>query len=185
MKKYIYLIITITFLGAIGNSVYQQINKKSAKSVRLECHKSSTVFEKVINPTLLKQLQNDIQHGNLKVTTEIEKATYMESTLFDFVDQEKIKKEFESLVAVNTSDNLKNSLNILIYENDKNDPGKKTAKSKLYAGYLMFSFKVDNTLVYKLQIDFFDNEGKDISKVLQCALKSILTIHNGVEDETK
>lgn len=177
MKKYIYIIFTAALLFLIGKSIYEQINKTGAKSLRLECHKNSTVFEKVLKPELLEKLQKDIEKGNIKVDIQIEKAKYMESKLFNHVDPQKVKKEFITLLNYKTLDKkTKNSVNILIYENDKNDPGKKTPKSKLYAGYLVFSFKVDNTLVYKLQIDFFDHQGKDISKVLKCALKSISTI---------
>ena len=63
-------------------------------------------------------------------------------------------------------------LMLIIYD-DPNDPNKKTEKSKLYAGYLVFSFKLKNTLIYKIQIDFIDKKGADISKVLDCAIKSL------------
>eukprot|EP01156_Anaeramoeba_ignava_P006593 Anaeramoba_ignava/a349064_22.p2 GENE.a349064_22~~a349064_22.p2 ORF type:complete len:178 (+),score=6.66 a349064_22:827-1360(+) len=177
MKKYIYIIAAAVLVFFIGQSVYQQVNKKSAKASRLECHKNSTVFEKVLNQNLLAQLQNDIKNGEIKVNINIEKAKYMKSKLFDFVDPENVQTEFAKLAGQKASaDEPNSSVDILIYENDKNDPGKKTEKSKLYAGYLVFSFKVGNTLVYKLQIDFLDHEGKDISKVLECGLKSVLTI---------
>ncbi len=180
MKKYIYIIIIAVLAFFIGQSIYQQINKTSAKASRLECHKNSTVFEKVLKPELLSRLQNDIKNGKIKVNINIEKAKYMESKLFNFVDQQNVKKEFEDLIKKKTSIETTSSSNvaILIYENDKNDPGKKTQKSKLYAGYLVFSFKVDKKLVYKLQIDFHDHQGKDIPKVLECALESIQTIKN-------
>jgi hypothetical protein len=179
MKKYIYIIIIAVLAFFIGQSIYQQINKTSAKASRLECHKNSTVFEKVLKPELLSRLQNDIKNGKIKVNINIEKAKYMESKLFNFVDPQNVKKEFEDLIKKKTSmDSISSNVDILIYENDKNDPGKKTQKSKLYAGYLVFSFKVGNTLVYKLQIDFLDHEGKDIPKVLECALESVQTIKN-------
>lgn len=176
MKKYIYLSIAAILIFFIGQSIYKQINKTGAKSARLECHKNSTVFEKVLKQELLAQLQEDIKKGNIKVNIEIEKAKYMESKLFEYVDPQIVKKQFIDLLKSDQNKETKNSVNILIYENDKNDPGKKTDKSKLYAGYLVFSFKAGNTLVYKLQIDFWDAQGKDIPKVLQCAIKSILTI---------
>lgn len=176
MKKVIYIILTTALLILIGQSIYKQLNKTGAKAVRLECHKSSTVFEKVIKKDFLKQLKSDINTGNIKVNISVEKAKYTESSLFSFVDPQKIKNEFEKLLNSNINNNSNSSVDILIYENDKGDPGKKTAKSKLYAGYLVFSFKYNNKLTYKLQIDFHDHEGKDITKVLKCALKSIKTI---------
>ena len=178
MKKFIYIIISIVFFVAIGNSIYDQMNKKSAKSVRLECHKNSTVFEKVLKPKLVTQLQDGIKNGAISLEIEIEKAKYMDSKLFEYVDPQVVKKDFINLIK-NVKNNEKNvQVNILIYENDKNDPGKKTAKSKLYAGYLVFTYKVQNKLVYKQQIDFLDHEGKDIPKVLDCGLISVLTLSN-------
>jgi hypothetical protein len=178
MKKYIYIIVITFLVVAIGNSVYQQVNKKSAKSVRLECHKNSTVFEKLLKAELLDKLQSDIKNGNLKVTIDTERSKYMESKLFDFISKEKIEQDVQKLLNKNslTTDDPISSVNILVYENDKDDPGKKTKKSKLYAGYLVFSFKVDKSLVYKLQIDFFDHEGKDIEETLKCGFKSLLTL---------
>ncbi|MEA3354343.1 MAG: hypothetical protein U9Q33_11060 [Campylobacterota bacterium] len=178
MKKYIYIIISVLLIGTIGNSIYKQMNKKSAKAARILCHKNSTVFEKLLKPNLLTKLQADIKNGNIIVTVEEEKAKYMKSRLFDFVNKNEIKDKFEKLLNIKDTVSSKDitSVNILIYENDKEDPGKKTKKSKLYAGYLVFSFKVDKTMVYKLQIDFMDHEGKDIPKILECALKSINTL---------
>lgn len=175
MKKSIYISIILIAAFFLGKSIYEQINKKTAKTVRIECHKNSTVFEKVLKPQLLENLQNDIKKGDLSVSIEIEKAKYMQSELFKYVNPQNVKEQFESIAKIKNNES-KNKVNILIYENDKNDPGKKTAKSKLYAGYLVFSFKVENALVYKLQIDFFDLEGKDIQKVLECAYESIISI---------
>ena len=175
MKKYIYITIILLFLGMLGNSIYQEIHKKESKSARLVCHKNSTVFERVFKPKELIDLQKSIKNGNIKVTTEIEKSKYMNSTLFQYLDQNKVKNDFKRLL-VGTNQNANTLVNILIYENDKKDPGKKNAKAKLYAGYLVFSFSVNNKLIYKLQIDFFDKKGKDIPKILECGLQSILTL---------
>lgn len=174
MKKIIYTIIAFIVLFLIGQSIYQQINKTTAKAARIQCHKNSTVFEKVLKPKLLNTLQNDVKNGDISVNISIEKAKYMESKLFNYVDPINVKKQFEKLIKTTGKNN--SSIDILIYENDKNDPGKKTPKSKLYAGYLVFSFKQNNKLTYKLQIDFHDHKGHDIPKVLQCALNSIQSI---------
>jgi hypothetical protein len=177
MKNYIYGIIAIALIVGVGKSVYDQVNKKGAKAQRLECHKDSTVFEKVNNNELLKLLQEDLKQGNVTVSIQSEEAKYMESKLFEYVDENAVKQEFINYAKLQNTDlNNRSSINILIYENDKEDPGKKTPKSKLYAGYLVVSAKVDNKLAYKLQIDFFDHQGKDISKLLQCVVESIQTI---------
>lgn len=178
MKKYIYIVAAFFLVGVIAQSVYQQLNKKSAKSDRIECHKKITVFERVANKKLLPLMKQSIQKGAFKVNVTKEEAKFMESKLFAFVDPIQVKEQFLQTLGVKTftNTNIDTVIDILIYENDKNDPGKKTAKSKLYAGYLVFSFKQNNLLVYKLQIDFMDHQGKDILKALQCAVDSFNTL---------
>jgi hypothetical protein len=177
MKKYIYIVLIIFFIGAIGKSIYDQLNKKSPKATRLECQKYSTVFERVLKPKLLKEFQLNFKNGEVNVNIEIEKAKYMKSKLFEYLDANAVKNDFIKIAGLNDQGkNYPSSIDILIYENDKKDPGKKTPKSKLYAGYLIFSVKVNNSLVYKVQIDFLDEKGEDTQKVLQCAVKSIQTI---------
>ena len=44
----------------------------------------------------------------------------------------------------------------------KEDKNKKNAKSKLYAGYLVFEFKLDGKIVYKIQTDYMKQDGSDI-----------------------
>jgi hypothetical protein len=184
MKKYIYMVLLVVLTIGIGKSIYDQMNKQGAKATRLECHENSTVFEKVNSPQLFKLFQQDFKAGKVSVSIESEKAKYMESKLFEYVDQDEVKQQFIKFANLST-DGLDNrsTLHILIYENDKEDPGKKTPKSKLYAGYLVLSAKVDNKLVYKFQIDFFDHQGKDIPKVLQCAIKSIQTMELKKEEQ--
>lgn len=177
MKKYIYIVFSLLVIGAIGKSIYDQVNKKSAKSTRIECHKYSTVFERVLKPELVHEFQRYFNEGKVNVTIKIEKAKYMESKLFEYLDDTTLKNSFITLSKL--QDQTKKypaSIDILIYENDKKDPGKKTAKSKLYAGYLVFSAKLDNKLVYKLQIDFLDEKGNDTQKVIECVIKSIQSI---------
>lgn len=177
MKKYFYILLGFIIVVSLGKSIYDQVNKKGAKSTRIECHKYSTVFERVVKPKLLSKFQSYLNEGKVNLFVEIEKAKYMKSKLFEYLDKDQLKKSFISLSKL--QDQRKKypaSIDILIYENDKNDPGKKTAKAKLYAGYLVFSAKVNNSLVYKLQIDFLDEKGADTTKVLSCAIKSIQSL---------
>ena len=69
----------------------------------------------------------------------------------------------------------------MVYENDKKDPGKKTPKSKKYAGYLTATFKIDNKKVYKIQTDFMSLQGEDIPQRISCIVKSVMTL--GKENE--
>jgi len=177
VKKYIYILIVLFFAGAIGKSIYDELHKKTAKSTRLACHKDATVFERLVAPELLKQYQNSFSTGEVNVHIEIEKAHYMESKLFNYLDPQQLKDTFIDFAKLkDQSKQYPATMDILIYENDKNDPGKKNSKSKLYAGYLVFSAKYNKRLVYKVQIDFLDHQGKDTKKVLQCAIKSIQSL---------
>lgn len=176
MKKYIYVVISVVVLAILAQSIYTQVNKKTDKSFRIECHKSTVVFEKILNKDLIQTLKKQINSGDFTISIKEEPSKYMKSKLFDFVDSKKIKDEFSSLLKQQNDTNKKGSIEIIIYENDKEDPGKKSPKSKLYAGYLVFSFKSDNSLVYKLQIDFKDEKGKDIPKILVCAKESFFTL---------
>lgn len=164
----------------VSSAIYEQMNKKSAKSTRLDCHKKSIVFERVNNPKLISQLQELLKSSEVIISTRIEKAKYMQSTLFEYIDEKNVKELLKRYIKAYNKDNININKNItidlLIYENDKKDPGKKTKKSKLYAGYLVFDFKLDRKNVYKIQIDFMDLQGRDISEKLKCALKSVMSV---------
>jgi hypothetical protein len=51
-----------------------------------------------------------------------------------------------------------------------------TKKAKMYEGYLLFEYKLDTKLIYKMQIDFLDKEGRDIGSVMECSLKSLWSL---------
>ena len=40
----------------------------------------------------------------------------------------------------------------------------------------MFEFKLDNKLLYKIQSDYMDIDGKDIKERMDCAIRSFLTL---------
>ncbi|NOQ29898.1 MAG: hypothetical protein GQ570_02120 [Helicobacteraceae bacterium] len=176
MKKYIFIVVGLFIFISIANEIYTQVNKKDAKSKRVECQEHSTMFEKVVNKELLNTLQKSLKSGSVDVEVTAQKSTYMKSKLFEYVKESDIKDNFLKLVNKNRDTKATAKVDILIYENDKKDPGKKTAKSKLYAGYLVLSFNIQSTLVYKIQIDFMDDKGRDVQRVLECALNSAKTI---------
>ena len=155
MKLYIGIFIGACFVYLIGSSIYTQIQKenKSARSSRISCHKDATVFERLYIEKEKKAIQKKLEEGNYTLSSSVLKAVYSKSKLFDFVDLD------------------------YIYENDVDDPGKKTAKSKLYAGYIVVKFKNDkNELIYQVQVDFMDKKGADLPQSIKCAIKSFITI---------
>jgi len=104
----------------------------------------------------------------------------MKSRLFEYVNLEDVDTMVtETITAKQHLKNIsgeKLHITYYIYENDKKDPGKKTPKSKLYAGYLHFTFEMNGTKVYINQSDFMDLQGQDISKSVQCVIDSFLSV---------
>jgi hypothetical protein len=169
----------------VADGIYKEITykPKSAKSTRLICHKEAITFERVLKPNLVTNLLQTLKSNKYKISIRADKAIYMPSVMFEYVDVNKISKDIrkniqeyklKNIIAKKSDDVL---LNILVYENDKLDPGKKTQKSKLYAGYIEISAKVGKVYVYKVQIDFMNLKGKDIPKRVSCLTKSIMTLN--------
>jgi len=102
------------------------------------------------------------------------------SHLKDILTITQADKMLNSILKTYIKSNIANEKKLIIdyyiYENDKEDKGKKGAKSKLYAGYVLFEFKLDNKLVYKIQTDYMDIDGKDIKERMVCAIDSFLSI---------
>ena len=187
MKKYIatFIIVFITF--AIGSGIYNQINKDKTpgKAERLVCQKKVTSFERVFDITQLQAAQKILSTQGLKFTSSVEKAVYAKSKLFNFVklkDTDIIfKNKLNSFKTNKTTDiNISQQndfkLSYYIYENDVKDPGKKTKKSKQYAGYVVTKLKnKKNKLIYQSQIDFMDFKGADTASSIECGVESLLT----------
>jgi hypothetical protein len=181
-KKNLGIFIAVFLVTAIATSVYQQMTKKtiSAKATRLVCQKKTTTFEKIFKKDLMKKAQDLLKSNNYILKSRVWKSKYEVSKLFNFISKEDIdNKTIQSISKYIKNDNsTKEKLIIQFYtrENDMKDPGKKTKKSKLYAGYLVYEFKLDNKLVYKIQTDFMDFHGKDISNRINCIFKSFTTL---------
>ncbi|DAB34772.1 MAG TPA: hypothetical protein CFH82_03395 [Sulfurospirillum sp. UBA12182] len=176
-KILLWLIIAIvTFY--LAQAIYIKLNS-SAKAKRLPCHKEVVVFEKLYEKGLLHKIQEALSRGDLTLEVKAQKALYMDSTLFTHITTEEIEdlikkslKKYEKSLHVKDK---KLFLDVIVYENDKLDPGKKTPESKLYRGYLVFNFLYEQNLIYKVQIDFMDEYAKDIEKRVDCALHSLMS----------
>ncbi len=182
-KNKIGLLVVLLLALAIGNEIYKQINKvpKSAKTARLDCHKKTITFEKVLKPKLIKELHQVLASEDYKLEIFAEKAKHMETKMFNYVDVDVVEKDIiekfnnhklKSKIAKNGS----LIIDVLIYENDKKDPGKKTKRSKLYAGYLEFTFKLNKKVVYKIQSDFMKMKGEDIPDRISCIIDSVMSL---------
>lgn len=177
--KYIATILAFVFLVFLVKVGVDSTGKKSSKSVRLECHKKSTVFERVYDQALIKKVQRALQKGEYELLSRAKKAQYMESKLFEHVDMEAVDQIVKSAFAAHkdpaAESNTSVTVDYFVYENDKDDPGKKTKESKRFAGYLHFKVMSGGERVYVIQIDFMDMQGKDIPEKVECAVQSIMT----------
>lgn len=176
MKKTLFWTFIILIVCLIAVSAYKQFNKKGAKSSRLECQKEVVVFEKIYASEKLAELKNLLAKQNVKYSFRVEKSKYMESKLFEFVDADKTSEMILHSFGFENNQTSQLELAVLLYENDKLDPGKKSEEAKKYAGYLVFDFSISGVLIYKIQIDFMDMQGKDIEKRVDCAMKSVQSL---------
>lgn len=174
--KYIITLLVTVVLAFMASTLFMKISKKSPKSHRISCHKSTTTFEKVIDKNGLKGLQNALKDGDFSLHATPLPSKYMPSQLFLHVNVEDIKREFLALFPEPKGGKKDANIEIFVYENDKLDPKKKTKKSKLYEGYLLFNFSYKDRLIYKLQLDFYEKNGKDIAPLLGCAKESVWSI---------
>jgi len=177
--KYIYTIIVIALIYFVGNDIYKQKIKTGAKSTRLACHKTCKVFERVYDDELLKKAQETVRAGEYKLTSSIKKAKFVQTEMFQYVHIEDVdqmvKDAIEKKKQADAKAEGKVHIDYYIYENDKADPGKKTKKSKLYAGFLRFILTYNGKKFYSLQADFMNLKGEDIPKSVECAIESFVT----------
>ena len=155
---------------------------ESGKAKRLLCQQQMTSFERGFGDEFIKKAQQQLESGNYKFSSYIEKATYAPSKLFDFIKLADMDKVTANLLKANIKTNKPNDeklrISYYIYENDIGDPGKKTKKSKLYAGYVVYKFyNKNNKLIYQSQIDFMNKQGDDVPASIQCAIESFATFN--------
>lgn len=177
MFKYFAALLTVVFFYILATDV---MNQKSAKTARLECHTKSTTFEYVYKKERVKSTQDALKSGNVEIKSKFKLSEYMPTKLADHISLSEVDKMIQKQVDLHRTTSKSNDTKLLIdyfiYENDKEDPGKKTAKSKLYAGYLVFHFLLEGEKVYRIQIDFMDLQGKDIEEKVNCAINSVWSL---------
>jgi len=177
--RYIKIAVALLLLFFLGLSVFEQITKTGAKASRLSCHTKSTVFEKVHKPSLLKELQNALRSTQTEISVEALKAVYMPSKLFEYIELEDVRQrtkvEFERFIHSSTTQRQA-KISIVVYENDKLDPGKKNEEAKRYAGYLIYRYYLGSELVYQIQVDFMDPQASDLGEKIACAVESVMSL---------
>ncbi len=171
-------------VGFISFFTYGIISKQQSnplkKEKRLACHKKTITFEKIVDVKKLNEAIKLLESNNYKILSRIEKSKYMKSTILNYISVDKANLILNEAIKPYMKNDNKSKKKLLvdyyILENDKEDKGKKGTKCKLYAGYLVFEFKLDNSLVYKIQTDYMKIDTSDIKERMDCIIKSFVTL---------
>ena len=172
--------ILILIIGIVTYSVFDQINKIDPKTKRISCQNKTVTFEKIdFNGPIIEAIDL-LESNNYTLNPSIEYSKYMNSHLINILSLPQANNKLKTIIKtyIKTEKESRKKLDITynIYENDKEDKGKKGAKSKLYAGYLLFEFKIDGKQVYKIQTDYMNIDAKDVEERMSCVLESFTSI---------
>lgn len=177
-------IVSIIIIGLLSFLLYGVYSKtqKSIKSKRLECQSITTTFEKIFLEAPINEAIKTLKNGNYQIISHIEYSKYMKSNLINILDKNQsdvlLKNILEkNMISKKEDSKEKTIIDYYIYENDKEDNGKKNNEAKSYAGYLVFEFKYENKLVYKIQTDYMNLDGNDIDKRMNCVIDSFISIN--------
>jgi hypothetical protein len=176
----IILLVVMTF---VAYGVYKQANK-SIKTKRIECQAKTTTFEKIFIEEPIKEAIKSLKTNSYTINSSIEYSKFMKSNLVNILTKEQADEKLEKIIKSYIADtNIQTNtdekrllIDYYIYENDKEDKGKKNNDAKSYAGYLLFEFKYDNKLVYKIQSDYMNLDGNDIEERMTCAIRSFTSL---------
>lgn len=178
MKKLVSIIIVL-LLTTIGFSIYKQI-KKDLKLKRVECQEKTITFEKLYYQNKIERALKLLQTHNYIIESEIEYSRLMKSNLIHHLNVAQSQQLFESVLRSYlkeaTPSKEKLIIDYYIYENDKEDKGKKQDGAKKYAGYLVFEFKLNKQVIYKIQTDYMNNDASDIAERMHCVMNSFITL---------
>ncbi|GGD45764.1 hypothetical protein GCM10012288_20120 [Malaciobacter pacificus] len=179
MKKILPLIIIVVF-SVIFYAIYKE-STKSLKIKRLACQAKTTTFERVFAQGPVKEGIDALLNKNYIIKSNIEYSKYMKSNIKQSVYIEDLDRLLTSVIdryakPTDSTDTKKVLIEYYLYENDKEDKGKNNDKAKEYAGYLMFDFKYDNKLIYKIQTDYSFVDTRDVEERMECAINSFISL---------
>lgn len=156
----------------------QTDSKKKVKNSGLPCQQDVVCFDKVYDKKLIKEAVFLLNKGNFILSGELEYSSYMQSVLKQMnLDIKEFDSEFKKEIQTAINHNMQKyvRINYEIIENDKKHPNKKNSKSKhckLYAGYLLTSFKMNGRQIFRMQIDFNNYDIDEIKKRIKCSIKA-------------
>jgi len=179
MTRVLYFFLAL-FIVAISYGVYTQVTKESIKSKRVVCQNKTTTFERIYSKQNIQKAKKLLLTSNYDLHLTIDYSKYMPSNLKTIINKEKLETMIKDIIS-NYEDTNKSSENNLqidayLYENDKEDKGKKSKKAKLYAGYIVFEFKLNNKSIYKIQTDYMHLDASDLEDRINCSIKSFVSL---------
>lgn len=114
-----------------------------------------------------------LEQGNVHYDCSITPSRYMESVISHHVTVDMLTTASQKSLGNGNNPDSPLKIRCELIENDKLDPGKKSKNCKLFAGYLLYTFFLDKTQAYKIQIDVMDSKGGDIPERLSCIQESL------------
>lgn len=143
---------------------------------RPPCQKEVTSFAKWQNhPAKIQKAQQNLHTGNYRINGKQTYAYYMPSDLNGSISDAEITGYFVKAIGTGSApgeDPL--TIDYRLIENDKYDPNKKNPPKKAFSGYILISFKLGSTQLYRMQIDYLDPKAADLSRRVECAIRSFL-----------
>ncbi|MGM0518455.1 MAG: hypothetical protein ACQERD_02290 [Campylobacterota bacterium] len=183
--KYALYGILIFIIGFIVYGVFTQIKKTTSfDSKRVSCQEKTTTFENINTQQPIKKAIKIFESNNFEIDGYIDYSKFMSSNIEGKITSQDIKQRIIKIAKEFTIENSKlntqNQLDIdfYIYENDKEDSRKKGDNCKLYAGYIVLDFLLNKKSVYKIQIDYMENDTSDLDERINCAFKSFISLKN-------
>ncbi|WP_419769915.1 MAG: hypothetical protein ACNI3C_11340 [Candidatus Marinarcus sp.] len=172
-------IFIVLIISIFSYSLYKQI-KKDLKIQRVSCQEKTVTFEKIYHHPKTKLAIELLKSNNYTLQSHIEYSQHMKSKLIDILTIDEANTQLHDTIASYVFKEKPNKdrliIDYYIYENDKKDLGKKQENSKKYAGYLVFEFKLNNTLLYKIQSDYMKLDASDIPERMNCIIQSFISL---------
>jgi hypothetical protein len=179
-----FALITIVMMTIVITIYVKYVPKEEPKpslNSGLECQKEVICFDKIYDLELLKEGVALLSNGNYELLGDISLATHMKPILDTKITIDQSDEMFFKAINIPQNENPQKYLTISyqLIENDKEDPNKKSDSDncKLFAGYILTSFRINGIQAYRMQIDFNTYEHAEIQKRIDCTIEALK--HNG------
>ncbi|QOG12885.1 hypothetical protein [Arcobacter sp. FWKO B] len=173
-----FALITIVIMTVVI-TIYVKYVPQETKPIlhsNLPCQKEVICFDKVYDIELLKEGYELLQKGNYELLGDITLAKHMTPVLDTKVTIEQTDIMFSKAIDIVQNHDAQKYLTISyqLIENDKEDPNKKSDSDncKLFAGYILTSFRVNGIQAFRMQIDFNTYDLKEIEQRINCTIEA-------------